>query len=160
MTNPVTIPQLRSYLDRIQSILTSNTKSAEPKKLPSADIFDKLPSELRLEILNLLPTASALALKSASWTMLKTPLSWKQKLASDMPWLWEFRDIEIDLCKSETINYQLYRIFSELEEKSRYSDKPANCIPGLVNRRRIWGVCERIRSLYVGKVEAGKVEIG
>ncbi|PLB49275.1 hypothetical protein P170DRAFT_384015 [Aspergillus steynii IBT 23096] len=156
VTNPVQIPQLPEYLGKAQTIATK-TKESKPENPPSTvDIFDKLPSELRLEILNLLPTASALALKTASWTMLKAPLSWRQKLASDMPWLWEFRDLEVDMCRSGKLNSELSQVVSELNEKSRYSKDQTGYIPGLVNRRRIWGVCENLRSMYMDKLEAKK----
>ena len=157
MTNPVQIPQLSSYLEKVQTMVSEDKESTESQKPPSTvDIFDKLPNELRLEILNLLPTASALALKAASWAMLTTPLSWQQKLASDMPWLWEFRDLEVDICKSQKLNERLYQVKSELEDRSRYKKDTVDEIPGLVNRRRIWGVCESIRSLYLEKLDAGK----
>ncbi|KAI9035757.1 uncharacterized protein KD926_002907 [Aspergillus affinis] len=157
VTNPVDIPQLQGYLEKIQATVNQDKQSTESQKPPSTvDIFDKLPSELRLEILNLLPTASALALKAASWTMLTTPLSWQQKLTSDMPWLWDFRDIEVDICKSQELNERLYRVMSELDDKSRYKKDKADYFPGLVNRRRIWGVCESIRSLYLEKLDSKK----
>ncbi|KAH8431534.1 uncharacterized protein LDX57_009196 [Aspergillus melleus] len=157
VTNPVQVPQLSSYLEKVQTIVSEDKESTECQKPPSmVDVFDKLPNELRLEILNLLPTASALALKAASWTMLTTPLSWQQKLTSDMPWLWEFRDLEVDIYKSQKLNEKLYQVISELDDKSRYKEEATDYIPGLVNRRRIWVVCESIRSLYLEKLEAAK----
>ena len=123
---------------------------AEPEKGPeSADIFNKLPYELRQQIFSLLPLASVLALRAASWSMHTTQLpekSWKKRLESDLPWLWEVHDI--DMTGSQKLEAKLSKIMAKLEEKSQYRDGEVNYIPGLANRKRIWMVCEDIRDVY------------
>jgi hypothetical protein len=104
----------------------------------SQDIFEKLPFELRQEVFNLLPIQSVLALKAASFSMHVCPdRFWKQKLETDMPWLWEVHDI--DPFKSQALEARLSMIIAELETKSRYKEGKVDYIPGLVNRRRIRG---------------------
>lgn len=115
------------------------------------DIFDKLPFELRQNIFNLLPIASVLAVKAASYSMHACPYgSWKQKLETDIPWLWEVHDI--DPFKSQATEARLSMTIGGLEKKSRYNKETVDYIPGLVNRRRIWVVCEDIKSLYHDKL--------
>ena len=141
----------------IQDLLVAEEKkSFESRTVQcSHDIFDKLPYELRQKIFDLLPFPSVLALKAASWSMHVFPDgSWKQKLETDIPWLWEVHDI--DPFKSQALEARLSKMNADLEKKSQYTEGTVNYIPGLVNRRRIWVVCEQIRSLYYDKLgEAG-----
>lgn len=58
----------------------------------------------------------------------------------------------MDPFKSQALEARFSRLIAELEEKSRYKEGIADYIPGLVNRRRIWVVCEEIISLYHNKL--------
>ncbi|KAE8159866.1 hypothetical protein BDV40DRAFT_272152 [Aspergillus tamarii] len=150
VTNPVKISGLTKYLNKLQDLVNKEIDKAEPEKGPeSADIFNKLPYELRQQIFSLLPLASVLALRAASWSMHTTQLpekSWKKRLESDLPWLWEVHDI--DMTGSQKLEAKLSKIIAKLEEKSQYRDGEVNYIPGLANRKRIWMVCEDIRDVY------------
>ncbi|KAJ6109922.1 hypothetical protein N7486_002157 [Penicillium sp. IBT 16267x] len=153
VTHPVDIPQLAIHLGIIPELLADvEKKSSESRTVQDKyDIFDKLSFELREMIFNLLPIASVLAIKAASFSMHATPCeSWRQKLETDMPWLWEVHDI--DPFKSQEMEARFSKMFEELEKKSRYNKETFDYIPGLVNRRRIWVVCEDIRSLYHDKL--------
>jgi hypothetical protein len=153
VTHPVKIPQLITRLGIIQEILASENKTFKSWTFQcNHDIFDKLPDELRQEVFNLLPISSVLALKAASLSMHVCPdRFWKQKLETEIPWLWELHDI--DPFKSQALEARLSTIVAELERKSRYKEGEVDYIPGLVNRRRIWAVCEEIRGLYQDKLE-------
>lgn len=155
MTHPVNIPQLAIHLESIaeQELLVDMEKSSpESTSVQNRhDIFDKLPFELRQTIFELLPIASVFAIKAASYSMHACPYaSWKQRLETAMPWLWEVRDM--NPFKSQAMEAKFFKMFSELEKKSRYNKETVDYIPGLVNRRRIWGICEDIRSLYHDKL--------
>jgi hypothetical protein len=54
--------------------------------------------------------------------------SWKQKLETDMPWLWEVHDI--DPFKSQALEARLSRIIAELETKSRYKEGKVDYMAG------------------------------
>ncbi|THC90088.1 hypothetical protein EYZ11_010452 [Aspergillus tanneri] len=152
VVDPVRIEQLRTRLDLIQDLLGDTQPEAQSS--PKEDIFNRLPYELRNEIFNLLPSGSILALKAASWSMHTTALPdniWKEKLRNEMPWFWEVRDI-IPF-KSQRLESGLSKILMDVAEKSQHTDVGYDPIPGLVNRRRIWGVCEQIRGLYLKKME-------
>jgi hypothetical protein len=72
---------------------------------------------------------------------------WKSKLRSEMPWVWEVHDI--DLFQSQELEGSASKFLLILEQKSRYTVRQDDCILGLANRRRIWSVCEQIRSRYL-----------
>jgi hypothetical protein len=158
VTNPVKITQLTGYLDELQNIVSEGTDTSQIQKIQkNRDIFDTLPYELQLQLFNLLPVSSVLALKAASWSMHTTTLpngNWKARLETELPWLSEIQNI--DPFKSQELEAKLSKIVAELEEKSKYKKGRVNYIPGLANRRRIWNVCENIKSLYHDKLAERK----
>jgi hypothetical protein len=156
--NPVEIPQLVTDLAPIVNPPLGEAAQNNPPG--KQDIFNKLPYETRQEIFKLLPAASVLALKAASWAMHTTAISrdlWKSKLRSEMPWVWEVHDI--DLFLSQELEGSASKFLLLLEQKSRYTVGQDDCILGLANRRRIWSVCEQIRSRYLGKLDISNVNI-
>lgn len=114
------------------------------------DIFDKLPHELRQTIFELLPAESILALKAASWAMHVSTLPrdfWEEKLKVETPWLWEIYDINV--FQSQDSEESAFKLLCDIQKKSQYTSENDDYILGLANRRRIWGVCEQIRSRYL-----------
>ncbi|KAF7588703.1 hypothetical protein BBP40_005303 [Aspergillus hancockii] len=154
VTNPVKITQLARYLDELHDIANDEKDTPHTQTVQEGyDIFDTLPCELRHRIFDLLPLPSVLALKAASWSMHTTALprgNWERRLETDFPWLWEIHNI--DPFKSQELEARLSRIVAELEEKSKYGKERVDYILGLANRRRIWNVCESIKSLYHDKL--------
>ncbi|KAF7522271.1 hypothetical protein PCG10_007572 [Penicillium crustosum] len=152
VVNPVQIPQLESELDVIAN---SFSKKATPSRHShSEDIFNTLPLELRHEIFKLLPAGSILALKAASLVMHTTALPcdlWKRTLMSEIPWLWEVHDI--DAFQSQEVEDSTSKLLLDIQKKSRYTSENDDYIFGLANRRRIWGICEQIRSHYLKKLK-------
>ncbi|KAJ9490693.1 hypothetical protein VN97_g2564 [Penicillium thymicola] len=145
VVNPVQIPRLESELDVITKSL--GKKAAPDLHSRSEDIFNNLSVELRHEIFKLLPAGSILALKAASLAMHSTTLPyglWKRTLRSEIPWLWEVHDI--DAFQSQEVEDNISKLLLDIQKKSRYTSKSDDYIFGLANRRRIWGVCEQIRS--------------
>ncbi|GIK07651.1 hypothetical protein Aspvir_003317 [Aspergillus viridinutans] len=110
VVNPVKIPWLDADLDPIINCV--DKKAGPNQHSQNQDIFNRLPSELRQEILKLLPADSILTLKAVSWTMHTTTLSpilWKDKLQREMPWLWEIG--EIDTFQSQESEAKLLSYF-------------------------------------------------
>ncbi|KGO48580.1 hypothetical protein PEX1_060380 [Penicillium expansum] len=151
VVNPVTIPDMDSDLDLIMNSL--DKKARPDRNPPGEDIFSKLPVELRHEIFELLPAGSILALKAASSTMHTTTLRaeiWKQRLRREVPWLWEIHDV--DVFQSQYFEGKTSKLLLDIDKKSKYTSENDDYIFGLANRRRIWGVCEQIRTQYFEKL--------
>ena len=152
VVNPVRIPQLD---DDLGVIMKSLEKKGSPlQNSQSADIFNMLPIELRHEVFKHLPAGSILAVKAASMAMHTTTLPhglWKHRLRSEMPWLWEIHDI--DLFQSQESEDSASKLLMDIQTKSQYTSENDDYILGLANRRRIWGVCEQIRSRYLEKLK-------
>lgn len=142
------ITQIDADLEHIKQ---SICEKAGPNQNPRGeDIFDKLPQELRYEVLQLLPIGSVLAVKAASLAMHMTALSrdlWRDRLRVEIPWLWEIHDI--DLFHSQESEGRASKLLLDIEKNSRYTAGNDDYILGLANRRRIWGVCEQIRTRYL-----------
>ncbi|KAJ5998541.1 hypothetical protein N7451_006351 [Penicillium sp. IBT 35674x] len=152
VANPVEIPQLDAEFD---IIMKSQAKNAgQDQNSQGKDVFNRLPLELRYDVFKLLPAGSILALKAASWVMHTTTLPrefWRHRLRSEMPWLWEIHDI--DVFESQELENKASKLLLDIPVKSQYTSKNDDYILGLANRRRIWGVCEQIRSRYFEKLK-------
>ncbi|CAP78995.1 Pc06g00020 [Penicillium rubens Wisconsin 54-1255] len=152
VVNPVRIPQLDSDLDVIMKSLEK--KGSPHQNSQSEDIFNILPIELRREVFKHLSVGSILAVKAASLAMHTTTLPrglWNHRLRSEMPWLWEIHDI--DVLQSQESEYKASNLLLDIQTKSQYTSDNDGYILGLANRRRIWGVCEQIRSRYMEKLK-------
>jgi hypothetical protein len=153
VVNPVRIPQLDSDLDVIMKSLEK--KGSPHQNSQSEDIFNVLPIELRHEVFRHLSAESILAVKAASLAMHTTTLPyglWTHRLRSEMPWLWEIHDI--DVFQSQESEGNASKLLLDIQTKSQYTSENDDYILGLANRRRIWGVCEQIRSRYLEKLKA------
>ncbi|KAJ5537285.1 hypothetical protein N7513_010471 [Penicillium frequentans] len=151
--HPTKIPELMKPPYRTIKAFFSWGKKADVESQHSHDPFQNLPNELRQKILNLLPVQCVLALKAASFSMHVCPdISLDQRLEADMPWLWEMYLEGVDLVKSQAAEGEFSKALTLMEKDSLYTEGKCDYIPGLVNRRRIWGVCEEIKRLYYEKL--------
>ncbi|KAJ5284776.1 hypothetical protein N7524_000082 [Penicillium chrysogenum] len=144
--------ELDSDLDVIMKSLEK--KGSPHQNSQSEDIFNILPIELRREVFKHLSVGSILAVKAASLAMHTTTLPrglWNHRLRSEMPWLWEIHDI--DVLQSQESEYKASNLLLDIQTKSQYTSDNDGYILGLANRRRIWGVCEQIRSRYMEKLK-------
>lgn len=115
----------------------------EPKV--SSDSMTKLPPELLHEILPYLSGRDILAFSTASIMVLRatnTNRLWKERTRRDMPWFWELDDL-IDEAQSKKMNLDCKRLYLWLEMTTRELFGNDSPFLGLVNRSRIWGICER-----------------
>ncbi|KAL3476931.1 hypothetical protein BJX99DRAFT_258046 [Aspergillus californicus] len=147
--NPLEIPQLQTYYRNMALFKKSDTNSEIQRPISeiqlNKDPFARLAPELLLIIVSQLPIASLESLRAASPAIGGLGLSngfWKHKLRHDMPWLF-------DLPGSGDKEPDWAKCYAELLERSDISS-PIQ-IRGLVNRRRIWGVCEQFAPSYAEK---------
>ncbi|KAL4915462.1 hypothetical protein BDW62DRAFT_203647 [Aspergillus aurantiobrunneus] len=145
-TNPVDIPQLQGYYKNLPLLTHSDARSQghrvtnEPQLIK--DPLARLPPELLLSIVVILPMVSVNCLRASSPAVARLELNngfWKQNLHHDMPWLFDMPDRgneEPDWAKC----------YEDLLARS-HDGGPAQIL-GLVNRRRIWGACDQVASLY------------
>ncbi|OJJ03998.1 hypothetical protein ASPVEDRAFT_764138 [Aspergillus versicolor CBS 583.65] len=110
----------------------------------SNDPMARLAPELLFEILITLPMESVNCLRAASPAVARLELNngfWKQKLLHDMPWLFDFpTDAE------EYLDLDWAKCYADLRARSQ-NGNPAQIL-ALVNRKRIWGVCEQFGPSY------------
>ncbi|KAJ5210857.1 hypothetical protein N7491_010669 [Penicillium cf. griseofulvum] len=152
VVNPVKIPQLDANLAPVME--SFDKQAALDQDSQSQDIFNRLPAELRHWVFDYLPAGSIIALKAASFAMHTTTLPgefWKHRLRSQIPWLWEIHDI--DVFQSQDVEDKASKLLLDIEKKSQYTSENDDYIFGLANRRRIWGVCEQIRTRYFEKLQ-------
>ncbi|KAL7660528.1 hypothetical protein ACMYSQ_003399 [Aspergillus niger] len=150
VVNPVDIPELESEINDIMCLLCMKTYLDKETKLHKEDIFSRLPIELRHEIFKHIRPESILALKAASRVMHTTlvPSSmWEAKLIDTYPWLWEV--FELSVFQSQKIEERAFRLLLACREHGEPTGRRYGYTLGLANRRRIWGVCEQIRSRYL-----------
>jgi hypothetical protein len=156
VVNPVDIPELQAEVRDIKSLLRTKVDRRgddEIKGHAGDDIFSRLPIELRHEIFEYLRPESILALKAASRVMHTTSCPdslWAAKLVETYPWLWELHDL--DVFQSQDLEEKTFQLLRACRENGAYSSKSHSYFLGLANRRRIWGVCEQIRSRYLEKL--------
>ncbi|BCS23742.1 uncharacterized protein APUU_40186S [Aspergillus puulaauensis] len=144
--NPMDIPQLQDYYDELPFLQDVDMDTKTHRDVSAAQLSNdplaRLPPELLFAILITLPMASVNSLRAASPAVARLELNngfWKQKLRYDMPWLFDLPDDgdeELDWAKC----------YADLRARSQ-NGSPAQ-IRALVNRRRIWGVCEQFAPSY------------
>jgi hypothetical protein len=156
VVNPVDIPELQSEIRDIKSLLRTKVdhpSDGETKRHASDDIFSRLPIELRHRIFEYLRPESILALKTASRVMHTTSCLeslWVGKLVDTYPWLWEV--FGLDVFQSQDLEEKASQLLRTCRENGAFGSKSHGYVLGLANRRRIWGVCEQIRSHYMEKL--------
>ncbi|CEL10222.1 Putative F-box domain protein [Aspergillus calidoustus] len=156
VVNPVDIPELQAEVRDIKSLLRTKVDRRgddEIKGHAGDDIFSRLPIELRHKIFEYLRPESIMALKAASRVMHTTSCPdslWAAKLVETYPWLWELH--ELDVFQSQDLEEKTFRLLRACRGNGASSSKSHSYVLGLANRRRIWGVCEQLRSQYVEKL--------
>jgi hypothetical protein len=156
VVNPVEVPELQSEIRDIKSLLSMKVDrpgDSQTKRHARDDIFGRLPVELRHEILEYLRPESILALKAASRVVHTTSCPdslWAGKLVDTYPWLWEVH--ELDVFQSQALEEKASQLLRSCLDNGPSSSKSHSYSLGLANRRRIWGVCEQIRSQYMEKL--------
>ncbi|PLB39854.1 uncharacterized protein BDW47DRAFT_124179 [Aspergillus candidus] len=155
--DPTDIPELRGYYVEMPLLQGADSgdeggeKSAVRK--PTSDPFAGLPTKVLHSILYPLPISSVAHLRIASPAVAHTKLSndfWVSKLRHDMPWPY---DLPTNLPASGG-QLDWARMYQDLYLRSQ-DDFPFQ-MRGLVNRRRIWGICAQIAQPYAMAKRAEK----
>ncbi|KAL4920531.1 hypothetical protein BDW62DRAFT_198839 [Aspergillus aurantiobrunneus] len=150
--HPVEIPGLLDYYRNLPRRSRSKLAGASSSVGPAThDPFSKLPTELLLGIMIDLPMASVNALRAASPTVARLDLDgffWKQKLRRDMPWLYDIPSSN----NRQPDDLDWAQIYKDLFLQSQNDNREK--ILGLVNRRRIWAICDQIIAAYASNMEA------
>ncbi|KAJ5812666.1 hypothetical protein N7474_008967 [Penicillium riverlandense] len=123
------------------------------------DLLSSLPSELRLRILEMLPTASILNLflASSAFRQLRENLSqtfWKSRLYFDVPWCADMVLKQVNSQKNKGGYVRFHRLLRDVIDTSRFGAYGPIGRGGkrtitkdslaLRNRRHVWLNCERI----------------
>jgi hypothetical protein len=115
------------------------------------DPFSRLPYDLIHQISCLLPNKALLDLGSASWpvssALRNNESFWKERINSEMPWFFELHELLEDAAAFG--DKSLKRVFVWAEKISTSNSFIRGPFMGIVNRRRIWGMCEQIAAHYV-----------
>ncbi|KAH8705613.1 hypothetical protein BGW36DRAFT_435497 [Talaromyces proteolyticus] len=152
MVNPVNIPALERYYSNIPTLLSSehtppSADTVETRLLPGVvhDYFAEVPVKILLHILQYLPIDSVNALRTVSSYVTSATSSssfWEKRLRQDMPWLYDIP--EENNSNGQGVDWA--QVCQDLHEKSHN-----NCesrILGLVNRKRIWKICDLFAASY------------
>ncbi|KAJ5156605.1 hypothetical protein N7492_009408 [Penicillium capsulatum] len=141
-------PRLEEYLlhltlQRPQKRVASNKSQApEIYCVQSSDPFAKLPPELVFMVLLHLPMISIERLRYVSFSVARVELGdrfWQRKVRIDMPWLFEMPDT---LLGGSRDDLDWANIYAQVAKTSQLNYKDS--IGCVVNRRRIWNICEWI----------------
>ncbi|KAH8882143.1 hypothetical protein GQ53DRAFT_831729 [Thozetella sp. PMI_491] len=148
--SPTSIPELDSYYESLALVSSGGRgESAKPPSvLPgnSVDAFRGIPTELLARIMSQLDISSVANFRASSRWVASVPLNasfWKERLKIDQPWLYDFpwdlygADVPVDWA----------RVYENLLRRSESSF--LGRINGLVNRRRIWRLCETLSGPYL-----------
>jgi hypothetical protein len=141
--HPVSIPWLQEFYTQLP--LRGRNQSISAREISDADPFKPVPPEIMLLIMSDLDIAAIQRFRMASRKAALVDLNrfWKRRLFRDMPWLFDF-PVDSRSENSHTIDWQkVYRALY-LASVSSYKGK----IHALVNRRRIWSLCEQVSMRY------------
>lgn len=127
--NEPAIPTSHTLYQRARN---ASAEDAEPEpKHPPLDPFAQLPEELRLMIIDYLPSRDIANLRLASRICLEIPrVIFRRLMLQDLPWFWEAEGLPL----GQTDWYQLY---------TRVKFSWVN-LKGLRNRKRVWKDVEYI----------------
>ncbi|KAF2136701.1 uncharacterized protein K452DRAFT_312984 [Aplosporella prunicola CBS 121167] len=157
VANPLRMLDVRKSIKAYDSAVCK-PKSTNPAPLDLGgsvmrDPFMELPYDILYEITRHLPSHSVIALSSASWPAFcafrENDGFWKRALVSSMPWFWELHD-----WVRESAATDFRGLFLWLEKVTTPKIDMQGPFLGVANRRRIWGVCERLAARYLPRVVA------
>ncbi|KAK9769572.1 putative F-box domain-containing protein [Seiridium cardinale] len=119
--------------------------------IPSGkDAFSRFPTEIILLIMSHLDMREVHRFQVAVRSISRVELDdsyWKNRLLRDMPWLFDFPLDSLNNSSDEIDWTKLYRQLMLASESSSSSK-----VRGLVNRKRIWGLCSSIAELYISRI--------
>ncbi len=146
ITLPTTIPSLAEYYEKLPSLshVVETTKVGLPVRQQNSSVLDALSPELIYLIIEYLDMSCVNSLRAASGYVAQLPLNsafWRKRINRDQPWLYDLPEDQ----DSNSVDWaQTYKDLLRRSEESFDGH-----IRGLVNRRRIWDLCDQISETYL-----------
>ena len=158
--NPVNVFELKEYYEKLPRLvdctIESNQENRKHRFLCSlSDPFERLPYEILIRIFIFLPFESIVPFRIASHPA-NIPIPnqfWRWRIQNDMPWLWDLFD-SAAMTKTSRYVIDWRKVYISLKACS--DDFFHDHIPGLINRQRIWNVCNQLAVLYISKISPQK----
>ncbi|KAK0100909.1 hypothetical protein ONS95_007351 [Cadophora gregata] len=182
VSNPLTRPQITSFLSAIQDQNKSNNSAPTTEELVSparaalqaCNRFTTLAKEIICEILLHLPYNSLQDFTLSGLLPFHLPSIssfWKRKLLLDMPFLWDlpvmssppgngfawYREMRRQ-CFATTPELGDSQVDEQGNVHQLLGERDATLVLGLANRRRVWKACLQLAELYEKDIRGNKGE--
>ncbi|KAF2175171.1 hypothetical protein K469DRAFT_743420 [Zopfia rhizophila CBS 207.26] len=150
--NPAPDPHV---LHILQEKMPLRKFSRLPTKLDLAhrvrqDLFEKLPIDILHLIFPYLAPKQILTLMHVSWHIFSSTCNnsfWKQMIRREiLPWFWETEPLILQESLDDLDCKGLYLWLDKITTSTRWMNGP---FMGVANRRRVWAVCENLRTFYL-----------
>ncbi|KAL8802777.1 MAG: hypothetical protein Q9200_006468 [Gallowayella weberi] len=153
VADPINVPQLSDYYGHLptfaQAAVGNESKVAVTEQ-ESCDAHQDLPLGTTTATLKILSSSDAGEIHTggnrATLDPVESGFLWKNKIRTDMPWLW---DLNLDQ-KMPYPSVDWRQIYLDMKRRSIFSSH--DIILGLVNPSRIWKVCNQLAVKYAAKV--------
>ena len=126
----------------------NNNENRSFREKSTKDPLDKLPEHLIYNIIAYLPTRSFLSLRVASLPVFLSttrPAFWKHYTQKQMPWFWELENLDDSI---QEMGIDWVKFYAWLGRETKPSFGISNPLMAIANRRRIWGVLDRLALQY------------
>ncbi|KAI9375090.1 hypothetical protein BJX61DRAFT_495256 [Aspergillus egyptiacus] len=149
--DPLDIPDMKEFLhdELLSNSFKVATSNLDFQRKVVKDPLSALPYDILHLISCYLPGAAVLSLMTASLPVFMATSRhngfWKLRIQRDMPWFWELREL-ITQCDYPDLDFKGLYLWLDKMTTPRFGIE--DMLTGIANRRRIWGVCEKIRDLY------------
>lgn len=154
VADPVDIPQLSRYYAQVISDRWP-TDSDQSVGRPSGPEMPEDMTKTSLETLDgaarnsFIATTDNLTSDTTVEAVRSSPSHsyWESQMKADMPWLWDLPFDDLESC----VNLNWHQIYRNLDRMATFGSPDA--ILGLVNRRRIWKVCNQLAVMYAAEIQ-------
>jgi len=152
--DPNDIPDMEEFLQN--EILSNSFKIPKAnlsiRQKVAKDPLGALPYDILHLICSHLPRESLVSLITASWPVFVATRHnngfWKQRIRQEMPWFWELQEL-IAKCDYRDVDFK--DLYLWLDKATIPRSGIAGMLLAIANRRRIWGVCEKIGDKYFSR---------
>lgn len=148
--DPSDIPGVKGFLqDKLSSKSFKIPKwNLDLRRKVVKDPLGALPYDILHLICSYLPGQSVVLLITASIPVSLATANnqfWKQRIQRDMPWFWELQEL---IAESDYPDIDFRGLYLWLDKMTTPRFGMQGILIAIANRRRIWGVCEKIRGMY------------
>ncbi|KAJ4478437.1 hypothetical protein J3R30DRAFT_3482020 [Lentinula aciculospora] len=149
LSDPLHIPAMKDYINALPIAKRDPTKAVAPRSHSFSDPLSRLPPEIIIEILIIMPIESFTTFMTTSPAARHVQLAssfWKKRVEIHIPWSWE---VFAHAAQKEQ-SYDWEKIYNDLEKFSKSDTITFESIPlGFANRRRIYNVCRQLTPIYI-----------